>query len=90
MYHWYMSTIIVEPARWVRDHFSEVIERTEPTIVTRHGREVAAVISIEDLRHYQRLEALEIHRLIEERQREADHPGFTLAEVLQETLARDE
>ncbi len=90
MYHFSMSAILAEPVRQVRDHLSEVIERVEPTIITRHGREVAAVISIDDLRHYQELESRELHRLIEERRAEAEHPGYSLAEVLHETLNRDE
>jgi prevent-host-death family protein len=85
-----MSTAFVEPARWARDHFSEIIERDEPTIITRHGREVAAVISINDLHYYEELEDRELHRLIVERQDDLDHPGYSLDEVLQETLARDE
>ena len=90
MYHWYMSPSLVEPSRQVRDHFAEVIERDQPTIITRHGREVAAVIPIADLRYYEDLENRELHRLIEERRHEIDQPRHSLAEVLEETLARDE
>jgi len=78
VYHMPMSAILVEPARQVRDHFSEVIERSEPTIITRHGREIAAVISIDDLRRFEELEARELHRLIEERRHEATLPGYNL------------
>jgi prevent-host-death family protein len=85
-----MSAIFVQPARQVRDHFSEVIERDQPTVVTRHGREIAAVIAIDDFRHYQELQARELHQLIEERRHEVALPGHTLAEMLEETIARDE
>lgn len=90
MYHRYMSSIRVEAARQVRDHFAEVIDRSEPTIVARHGRQVAAIIPIDDFRRFEELENLELHRLLEQRRGELGQPGFSLDEVLQETLTRNE
>jgi prevent-host-death family protein len=90
VYHWYISATPVEAARRARDHFSEIIERDEPTIITRHGREIAAVVPIEDWRRYQELEDKELRRLIADRRPEPAHPGYSLAEVLQETLDRDD
>jgi prevent-host-death family protein len=85
-----MSTTPVEAARHARDHFSEILERDVPTIVTRHGRQIAAIVPIADYRRYEELEEQELHRLIAERKGEAAHPGHSLEEVLAETLARDE
>ena len=85
-----MGTQQIEAARRVRDHLSEILERDEPTIVTRHGRQIAAIVPIADYRRYEELESQEIHRLIAERRSEAAHPGYGLAEVLAETMARDE
>jgi prevent-host-death family protein len=90
LYHWDMSTTPLEAARHARDHFSEIIERDEPTIITRHGRAIAAVVPINDWWRYQELEENELRRVVAERRAEADHPGYSLEQVLQETLARDE
>jgi prevent-host-death family protein len=83
-----MSTIISEPSHQVRDHFAEVIERDEPTIITRHGREVAAVIPIADFRYLHELENQELRRIIESRKSELDGPTYPLTDVIAETLAR--
>jgi len=88
VYHWAMSTTLIEPARQVRDHFSEVIERDEPTIITRHGRQIAAVVPIEDWRRFEELENLELCRLVEERRHELAGPLHSFADVLQETMER--
>lgn len=79
----------VEPIRRVRSHLAEVIDRAqdEPTIVTRNGREVAAVVSIELLRRYEDLESDEINRIINERMANPA-PGIPLEDVMRETLAR--
>jgi prevent-host-death family protein len=48
-----------------------VVERADrddvPTVTTRRGKEVAAVVSIEVLRKYQEWEEREINRIIDER-----------------------
>ncbi|MDX6740546.1 type II toxin-antitoxin system Phd/YefM family antitoxin [Actinocorallia sp. A-T 12471] len=83
----------VESIRDVRAHLAEVVERADrddiPTVITRHGREVAAVVSIEVLRKYQEWEEREINRVIDERmgQRSA---GVPIEDVMRETLARGE
>ncbi|MFB7613444.1 type II toxin-antitoxin system Phd/YefM family antitoxin [Kitasatospora sp. NPDC056181] len=76
--------------RQAREHLADVIdraERDEPTVITRRGHEVAAVVPISLLREYQRWEEREILRLIEERRSE---PTYALEEVMAETLARPE
>ena len=83
-----MSTILVEPARQVRDHFSEVIDRDQPTIITRHGRQIAAVVPIADLRYYEELEDRELGRLVDERRTAEAGPLTGLDELLEETLNR--
>lgn len=62
-------------------------ERDEPTVITRRGREVAAVVPIALLREYRQWEELELVRLVEERR---DEPTYSLEEVMRETLARPE
>ncbi|WSB28511.1 type II toxin-antitoxin system Phd/YefM family antitoxin [Streptomyces sp. NBC_01788] len=55
-----------ESIRDVRAHLAEVVERADrsdvPTVITRRGKEVAAVVSIEVLRRYQEWEEREINR----------------------------
>ncbi len=50
-----------ESIRDVRAHLAEVVERADrddvPTVITRRGKEVAAVVSIEVLRKYQAWES---------------------------------
>lgn len=45
-----------------RKQFADILNRAayahEPTVITRQGKEIAAVISIEDLAYYQQLEDL--------------------------------
>ena len=86
-----MSVLIEEPVRAVRDHLAEVIDRarTTPTIITRNGKRVAAVVSVDLLQHYQELDEAEINRVIEERMRNPA-PGIPIEEVIRETMARDE
>ncbi|MFF2042107.1 type II toxin-antitoxin system Phd/YefM family antitoxin [Kitasatospora sp. NPDC058170] len=76
--------------REARERFADVVdraERDEPTVITRRGREVAAVVPIELLREYRQWEERELVRLIEERR---DEPTYSLDEVMRETLARPE
>lgn len=76
--------------REARERLADVIDRAEhdePTVITRRGREVAAVVPIELLREYRQWEERELLRLIEERRGE---PTYSLEEVLAETLARPE
>nr|BEK69656.1 hypothetical protein KPHV_68830 [Kitasatospora purpeofusca] len=82
-----MQTVSIREAR---EHLADVVdraERDEPTVITRRGREVAAVVPIELLREYRRWEERELMRLIEERR---DEPTYSLDEVMAETLARPE
>ena len=78
--------------RELRDSLADVIDRAAhgdaPTIITRRGREVAAVVSIETLREWQRWEEEHIASIIDERMAASDGSGATLAEVLAETVAR--
>lgn len=57
----------VESIRDVRAHLAEVVERADrddvPTVITRRGKEVAAVVSIDVLRQYQEWEEREINRV---------------------------
>ncbi len=82
-----------ESIRDVRAHLADVVERAErddqPTIITRRGKAVAAVVSIDVLRKFQQWEERELNRIVDERmaQRSA---GIPLEDVIQETLARSE
>ncbi|MDR1186690.1 MAG: type II toxin-antitoxin system prevent-host-death family antitoxin [Bifidobacteriaceae bacterium] len=77
--------------REAREHFADVVDRApdQPTILTRRGREVAAVISIDALRHYEQLEEAEINRIIDERM-ENRAQGIPIEDVMAETLARND
>jgi prevent-host-death family protein len=86
-----MSTLLEQPIRAVRADLSAVVDRAaiQPTIITRSGKPVAAVVSVDLLQHYEELEAAEMNRLIDERMANPA-PGIPIAEVMRETLARDE
>lgn len=91
--HWCMSEMPVESIRQVRDHLADVVDRAdrddEPTVITRRGKEVAAVVPIELLRRYQQFEEQEIIRIVRERM-DSSEPGIPLEQVMAETLARPE
>ena len=80
-----------ESIREAREHLATIVDRAErdgeATVITRRGREVAAVIPIDLLREYRILEEREILRIIAERR---DEPTVSMDEVLAETLARPE
>lgn len=88
-----MSELPTESIRDLRAHLAEVVERADrddqATVITRRGRPVAAVVSIEVLRKYQEWEERELNRIIDERI--ADRSGrVPLEDVIAETLARSE
>ncbi|MCX4235297.1 type II toxin-antitoxin system Phd/YefM family antitoxin [Streptomyces ortus] len=88
-----MTQMPIESIRDVRAHLAEVVERADrddtPTVITRRGREVAAVVSIEVLRRYQEWEEREINRIIDERMA-SKAAGAPIEDVMRETLARGE
>ena len=83
----------VESIRDVRAHLAEVVERADrddiPTVITRRGNEVAAVVSIDVLRKYLAWEEREINRIIDKRMANSA-PGVPIEDVMRETLARSE
>lgn len=88
-----MSQIPAESIRDARAHLAELVDRADrddqPTIITRRGKEVAAVVSIDMLRHLQQLEEDWVVRVVDERLRRPE-PGIPLADVLAETVSRAE
>ncbi len=60
-----------------------------PTVITRRGKPVAAVVSIEVLRRYQEWEEREINRIIDERMANSE-PGIPIEDIMRETVARSE
>jgi len=83
----------VESIRDVRAHLAEVVERADrddiPTVITRRGNEVAAVVSIDVLRKYLAWEEREINRIIDKRMA-SSAPGIPIEDIMRETLARSE
>jgi prevent-host-death family protein len=93
MYPQFMSELPTETIRDLRAHLAEVIERADrddqATVITRRGRPVAAVVSMEVLRKYQEWEERELNRIVDDRM--ADRAGAVpLEDVIAETLARSE
>lgn len=92
-YLWRMTQMPIESIREVRAHLAEVVERAgrddTPTVVTRRGKQVAAVVPIEVLREYQDWEERKIDRIVDERMANpaADIP---IEDVMRETLERAE
>ena len=92
-YHRAMSELPTESIRDLRAHLAEVVERADrddqATVITRRGKPVAAVVSIEVLRKYQEWEERELNRIIDERMADRAH-RVPLEDVIAETLARSE
>ncbi|MEW1870361.1 type II toxin-antitoxin system Phd/YefM family antitoxin [Streptomyces caelestis] len=88
-----MTQMPMESIRDVRAHLAEVVERADrddtPTVITRCGRQVAAVVSTEVLRRYQEWEEREINRIIDERMANPA-AGIPIEDVMRETLERGE
>jgi prevent-host-death family protein len=83
----------IESIRDVRAHLADVVDRADrddqPTVITKRGREVAAVVSIDLLHKYQQWEEQEINRIVDERMANRS-PGVPIEDVMKETLARSE
>ncbi|GAA1467822.1 type II toxin-antitoxin system Phd/YefM family antitoxin [Nocardiopsis exhalans] len=77
-------------SREFRAHLSEAIDRAksgDATVVTRNGRAVGAFVPMEVLEQARAREEEELRRLVEERR---NSPTVPIADVMAETLARDE
>jgi prevent-host-death family protein len=87
-----MSEPPVESIREVREHLADVVDRAdrddEPTVITRRGKKVAAVVPIDMLRKFQQYEEQAIIRMVQERMTNPA-PAISLEEVMTEMLARD-
>lgn len=88
-----MSEMPQQSIRELRSHLADVVDRAdhadEPTIITRRGREVAAVVPIEMLRQYRVWEDEYYANLVRERM-QSPAEGIPLEEVMAEVLADDE
>jgi prevent-host-death family protein len=88
-----MSELPAESVRDVRAHLADVVDRADrddqPTVITRRGKAVAAVVSIDVLRKYQEWEEQEINRIVDERMARRS-VGIPIEDVIQETLDRSE
>jgi prevent-host-death family protein len=84
-----MSEMRVESIRQVRDHIADVVDRADredaPTVITRRGKEIAAVVPIDLLRRYQQLEEQEIMRMVNQRMSNPE-PGIPMEQVMAEIL----
>jgi prevent-host-death family protein len=82
----------IASVREVRDHLADIVDRAtrdELTIVTRRGREVAAVVPIELVREWRRWEEERVVAMLDKRMASTE-PGVPIEEVIAETLARPE
>lgn len=89
-YAWYMSDETAS-VRDVREHLAEVVDRAahdELTIITRRGREIAAVVPIEMVREYRQWEEEQVLRVIEQRRADTQ-PGIPMEDVMADVLDAD-
>lgn len=85
-----MSEAFIEPVRSARAHFGDLIDRAgrdETTVITRNGKEVAAVVSVESFRKLKLLEDEADRRAIQDTLSERT---YSLEEIMRETLDRPE
>jgi len=78
--------------REVRENLADIVERAtrdELTIITRRGREVAAVVPIEMVREYREWEEERVLRIVNER-RSAARPGVPMDQLMAEVMDSDE
>jgi prevent-host-death family protein len=78
--------------REVRENLADVVDRAvhdELTIITRRGREVAAIVPIEMVREYREWEEERVLSIINER-RAAAQPGIPMDQIMNEVLESDE
>lgn len=79
----------IESIREVRAHLADVVDRAdrsdEPTIVTRRGKEVAAVVPIQMLRQYRIWEDQHYAKLVAKRM-QSPAEGIPLEQVMAELL----
>ena len=78
--------------RELRDGLADVVDRAahdEITVVTRRGREVAAVVPIAMVHEWRRWEEEHVVAMVDKAMADR-RPGTPLADVLTETLARSE
>jgi prevent-host-death family protein len=84
-----MSDLPAESIRDARAHFADVVDRADrdgqPTVITRRGKEVAAVVSIDVLRQYQQWEDEHDARVVAERMG-SRAKGIPLEDVMAEIL----
>jgi prevent-host-death family protein len=74
--------------REVRESLADVVDRAthdELTIITKRGREVAAVVPIEMVREYREWEEERVLRIVNERRTSA-HPGIPMDQIINEVL----
>ncbi|MCL2784192.1 MAG: type II toxin-antitoxin system Phd/YefM family antitoxin [Propionibacteriaceae bacterium] len=86
-----MSQVLEQPIREVREQLSEVVRRAsvEPTIITRNGKRVAAIVSYDMLQRFEELDEAETLRVVKERLANTA-PGIPLEDVIRETMARSD
>jgi prevent-host-death family protein len=78
--------------REVRENLADVVERAahdELTIITKRGREVAAIVPIEMVREYREWEEERVLRIINERRASAQS-GIPMEQIMNEVLESDE
>ena len=92
-YTWYIGCMDnTASVREVRENLADVVERAahdELTIITKRGREVAAIVPIEMVREYREWEEERVLRIINERRASAQ-PGIPMEQIMNEVLESDE
>jgi len=92
MYLLYMIELPRLSIREARAQLADVVDqahRDQPTVITRRGVPVAAVVSTDILRRYLELEEREVNLIIQERSSERSEVAVPLDDVLRETLSRE-
>ena len=94
-YREYRLSMIELPRLSVREaraRLADVVDqaaRDQPTVITRRGVPMAAVVSIDMLRRYLELEEREVNLIVNQRMSEGSQVAVPLEDVFRETLSRD-
>lgn len=85
-----VSELPIASIREVRNHLADIVDRADredqPTVITRRGKQVAAIVPIDLLRKFQQYEEQAIIGMVQERMKNTA-AGIPMEEVMAELLA---
>ena len=82
--HTHRTVAVADLRRGISDEIARAVYKGERTIITKHGKPAAALISAEDLEYFERLEDMADVRAYDEAKANDDGSRFTMDDILAE------